>query len=51
MMALTRLAGKIHLLVRQDSSMETMKLVDYLQSNAGQKLISQAGYLPLTPNN
>jgi len=45
------LSRQIHLLVRQDSSAETIKLVDYLQSDAGQKLIAQAGYLPLKPNN
>ena len=45
------LSRQIHLLVRQNSSVKTMKLVDYLQSDAGQKLISEAGYLPQKPNN
>jgi hypothetical protein len=44
------LSRKIHILVRQDSSPQMMKLVDYLQSDSGQKLISDAGYLPVKPD-
>lgn len=42
-----KFSRKIHLLVRDNSSPSVMKLVNYLQSTAGQKLITDVGYLPL----
>jgi len=38
---------KIHLLVRQNSSADTMQMADYLLSPEGQQLMAEAGYLPL----
>jgi hypothetical protein len=44
-----KLSRKIHILVRENTGSETQQLVQYLQSNAGQKMLADAGYLPLMP--
>ena len=42
-----KFSRKIHVLTRENSPETAVKLTDYLQSAAGQKLITDAGYLPL----
>jgi ABC-type phosphate transport system substrate-binding protein len=42
-----KFSRKIHLLIRNDSPASAMNLVNFLQSQAGQKLIANAGYLPI----
>src|SRR5271157_3339193 len=40
---------RIHILVREPSAKDALKLVNYLLSPQGQELIKAAGYLPLPP--
>jgi len=42
-----KFSRKIHLLIRANSPASVLKLVNYLQSTSGQKLLTDAGYLPL----
>jgi hypothetical protein len=46
-----KFSRKIYLLTRQNSSGSVSELVNYLQSPSGQKLIADAGYLPLVEAN
>ena len=43
------LSRKIHVLIRDDGADSATQLVKYLQSSLGQKLLADAGYLPLSP--
>jgi ABC-type phosphate transport system substrate-binding protein len=42
-----KFSRKIYLLIRQNSPGSAVKLADFLQSPSGQKLITDAGYLPI----
>lgn len=42
-----KFSRKIYLLIRQNSAESVVKLANFLQSSAGQKLITDAGYLPI----
>ena len=46
-----KFSRKIYLLTRQNSSDSVSAIVNYLQSASGQKLIADAGYLPLVETN
>jgi hypothetical protein len=46
-----KFSRKIYLLTRQNSTSSVVKLADFLQSPAGQKLVTNAGYLPIIPSN
>jgi uncharacterized protein YceK len=43
------LSRKIHLLTRDTASLKTAELVNFLKSDEGQQLITEAGYLPISP--
>jgi hypothetical protein len=44
-----KLSRKIHLLIRENSTNGALQLVQYSLSSDGQKMLADAGYLPLSP--
>jgi len=44
-----KLSREIHLLIRDDSSSEVIQIAQYLESEAGQQALAEAGYLPVLP--